>query len=168
MKSCVRKCSRPLNAFSVASILTAARTQTESSVCAGDLSAGGSASGSVGSTPSRAGSVESFSWFFAGAPNAPISFYRDDADGIDRTVRLRQHPADLFKTQPLTEFQMLRADSAGQIVSACETARFADVPDAIAPMHQLKHARSRSPIGVKQLALLQSNFTFRAPQPSHT
>jgi hypothetical protein len=55
-----------------------------------------------------------------GAPNAPMSVYRDDGDGLDQTTGFRQGLVGPIKTQPLTEFkifQMLVADSIGRIVS---------------------------------------------------
>lgn len=115
---CVSKCLRLLISFSVALFLNAARAQTELPVCArGDLSASGMASLS---TPSCEESVGSSSWLFPnmspGAPKAPMSAYRDDWDGINPTARLRQCPAGLFRRQPLTGFQMLRAGSTGRIV----------------------------------------------------
>lgn len=149
MRSCVRKCSRLLIAFSVALFLTAVRAQTEPPICAhGDLSACGSTSPSVEPTPSGDGGVGSSSRslpnMIPGAPNAPMSVYRDDADGIDRTAGIRQHPAGLFKTQPLIEFQMLVTGSIGRIV-----------PDpAVPPQDAVPHGMRRPVDGV----CLQSRF----------
>src|ERR1700760_2178474 len=108
MRTCVSTCLRILLVFSVALSSTAARAQTEppvvnpgspqqgstSSNCAnGDLSACGPTSPSADSTSSGEGGLGS-SWSLPnmspGAPNAPMSVYRDDADGIDRTPALRQ------------------------------------------------------------------------------
>lgn len=72
-----------------------------------------------------------------GAPNAPMSIYKDDADGIDRTSGLRRHPVGPLKTPPLTEFQMLVAASIGRIVPVYGTELFANVPDTFAPVQRL-------------------------------
>jgi protein involved in polysaccharide export with SLBB domain len=155
MRKCGSKCLRVSIVFSVALSLTAARAQTEPSAgnpgspqqgstgsnCAnGDLSACASTSPSAESTPSGDGGVGSF-WSFPsmnpGAPNAPMSIYRDDADGIDRTAGLRQRSAGPVKTQPLTEFQMLVAGSVGRILPVYGTELFANVPDTFAPVQRL-------------------------------
>ncbi|HMG87861.1 MAG TPA: SLBB domain-containing protein [Terracidiphilus sp.] len=135
--------------------MTAATAQTEppvvnpgspqqgstSSNCAnGDLSACGSTSSSGESTPTGDGGLGS-SWPFPnmspGAPNAPMSVYRDNADGFDHTAGLRQRPAGPVQTQPLTEFQMLVAGSIGRIVPVYGTELFANVPDTFAPVQRL-------------------------------
>jgi protein involved in polysaccharide export with SLBB domain len=72
-----------------------------------------------------------------GAPNAPMSVYRDDADGIDRTAGLRQRSVGPVKPQPLTEFQMLVAGSIGRILPVYGTELFANVPDTFAPVQRL-------------------------------
>ncbi len=155
MRKCVSKCLRILIVFSVALCLTAARAQTEppvvnpgipqqgstSSTCAnGDVSACASTSPSVESAPFGDGSAGS-SWSFPnmnpGAPNAPMSVYRDDADGIDRTAGLRLRSAGPVKPQPLTEFQMLVAGSIGRILPVYGAELFANVPDTFAPVQRL-------------------------------
>ncbi|MGA8090673.1 MAG: SLBB domain-containing protein [Terracidiphilus sp.] len=113
---------------------------TSSNCANGDLSACVSMSPSVESTPSADGGVGT-SWSFPtmnpGAPTAPMSVYRDDADGIDRTAGLRQHPSGPVKPQPLTEFQMLVAGSIGRIVPVYGTDLFANVPNTFAPVQRL-------------------------------
>jgi len=71
-----------------------------------------------------------------GSPNAPMSVYRDDADGMNRTAGLRQQRSQLQnvnKPRPLSEFQMLVAGSIGRIVPIYGAGLFANVPDTFAP-----------------------------------
>lgn len=140
MRSCARKCLRLLIAFTVAMFLTGARAQTEIAVGSAGSTRQGSTSSSCAdgefsvcgapstveshATPFGDGSVGSSSRscpkMSPGAPNAPMSVCRDDADGLDRTTGFRQGLVGPIKTQPLTEFQifqMLVADSIGRIVS---------------------------------------------------
>jgi protein involved in polysaccharide export with SLBB domain len=73
-----------------------------------------------------------------GSPNAPMSVYRDNADGMDRTAGLRQQRnAQPNKPQSLTEFQMLVAGSIGRIVPVYGAELFANVPDTFAPVQRL-------------------------------
>jgi protein involved in polysaccharide export with SLBB domain len=66
-----------------------------------------------------------------------MSVYKDDADGIDRTMGLRQRSAGPVKAQPLTEFQMLVAGSIGRILPVYGTDLFENVPDTFAPVQRL-------------------------------
>jgi hypothetical protein len=84
-----------------------------------------------------AGSSLAFPSMTPGAPNAPMSVYRDDADGGDRTAGLRQRTPVSIKPQPLTEFQMLVAGSIGRIVPVYGADLFANVPDTFAPVQRL-------------------------------
>jgi polysaccharide export outer membrane protein len=73
-----------------------------------------------------------------GSPNAPMSVYRDDSDGMDRTAGLRQQRnTQPGKPQSLTEFQMLVAGSIGRIVPVYGAELFANVPDTFAPAQPL-------------------------------
>ena len=73
-----------------------------------------------------------------GSANTPMSVYRDDADGIDRTAGLRQQRSNQpNKPQTLTEFQMLVAGSIGRIVPVYGAELFANVPDTFAPVQRL-------------------------------
>jgi protein involved in polysaccharide export with SLBB domain len=75
-----------------------------------------------------------------GSPNAPMSVYRDDADGMNRAEGLRQQRSQLQnvnKPQPLSEFQMLVAGSIGRIVPIYGADLFANVPDTFAPVQRL-------------------------------
>ncbi len=157
------KCLRILIAFSVALSLTAARGQSSTNP---NLTPGGSqqqdtttqncAEGDVSAcqslTPSTStnglsgdGSTGSSSpWGFPnmnpGSPNAPMSVYRDDADGMNRTEGLRQQRSQLqniSKPQPLSEFQMLVAGSIGRIIPIYGADLFANVPDTFAPVQRL-------------------------------
>jgi hypothetical protein len=152
MRSCVRKCSRLLIAFSVALFLTAVGAQAEPPNCAhGDSFACGLTSPSVEPTASGEGRVGSPARLFPDmiprAPNALMSVYRDDADGIDRTAGPRQLSAGLFKTQPLTEFQMLIAGSIGRFV-----------PDPAAPPEEKSLRMQQNPVTNDKLELLKRSL----------
>jgi protein involved in polysaccharide export with SLBB domain len=75
-----------------------------------------------------------------GSPNAPMSVYRDDADGMNRTEWQRQQrsqPQPVNKPQPLSEFQILVAGSIGRIVPIYGADLFTNVPDTFAPVQRL-------------------------------
>ena len=119
-----------------------AQQDTSTQNCAnGDVSACQSMTPST-STPGLPGEggVGS-SWAFPsvnpGTPNAPMSVYRDDAGGMNRTEGLRQHPPLPVKPQSLTEFQMLVAGSIGRIVPVYGADLFANPPDTFAPVQRL-------------------------------
>ena len=133
------------------SAITAARAQTEPSSlppsgaqqdtnCAnGDLAA------CQLSTPSMPGQTGDggggSSWAFpnmnSGAPTSPMTVYRDDAEGLNRTNPQRQRLPRPLKPQSLTEFQMLVAASVGRIVPVYGEELFTDVPDTFAPVQRL-------------------------------
>ncbi len=157
MRKSISKCLRILIAFSVALSLTAARAQTQTSPLpqsgsqqqdpntsnceSGDVSACQSLTPSTSTTLSGDGGTGTSGWAFPssnpGLPNAPMSIYRDDADGINRTAGLRQRAPQPIKPQTLTEFQTLVAGSIGRIVPVYGGELFADVPDTFAPMQRL-------------------------------
>ena len=142
-----------LMVFAVALPPSRARAQTEPSTqspsspqqdttqnCAnGDLSACQTTTPSTQGLPGEGatGSTGVFPTINPGAPNAPMSVYRDDTDGMDRTAGLRQRPSTPAKPQSLTEFQMLVAGSIGRIVPVYGADLFADVPDTFAPVQRL-------------------------------
>lgn len=153
MSKSLSKCLCVLIAFSVALSLSGARAQTEpsplnpggaqqdtTSACAsGDLSACQATSPSTQSSSGGGdivGSSGAFPSINPGTPNAPLSVYRDDADGTD-TTGLRQHPSTPPRPQSLTEFQMLVAGSIGRIVPVYGEDLFANVPDTFAPVQRL-------------------------------
>ena len=72
-----------------------------------------------------------------GSPTPPMSVYRDDPDGLNRTAGQRQQPLRPLKPQPLTEFQMLVAASVGRIIPVYGADLFANVPDTFAPVQRL-------------------------------
>lgn len=73
-----------------------------------------------------------------GSPNTPMSVYRDDADGMDRTAGLRQQRnTQPTKPHSLTEFQVMVAGSIGRIVPVYGAELFANVPDTFAPVQRL-------------------------------
>jgi protein involved in polysaccharide export with SLBB domain len=139
--------------FAVALSPSRARAQTEPSTqspsspqqdttqnCAnGDLSACQTTTPSTQGLPGEGvtGSTGAFPTINPGAPNAPMSVYRDDTDGMDRTAGLRQRPSMPVKPQSLTEFQILVAGSIGRIVPVYGADLFADVPDTFAPVQRL-------------------------------
>jgi len=73
----------------------------------------------------------------AGSPTSPMSVYRDDAEGMNRSTTQRQHPSGPMKPQALTEFQMLVAASVGRIVPVYGADLFTNVPDTFAPVQRL-------------------------------
>lgn len=139
--------------FAVALSPSRARAQTEPSTQSPSSPqqdttqncANGDLSGCQTTTPSTqglsgegaTGSTGAFPTINPGAPNAPMSVYRDDTDGMDRTAGLRQRPSTPAKPQSLTEFQMLVAGSIGRIVPVYGADLFADVPDTFAPVQRL-------------------------------
>jgi protein involved in polysaccharide export with SLBB domain len=156
---------RILILFSVALSITAgnAQTQTNPNPTPGgspqDMSLQNCANGDVSAcqelTPSTSSSSQSglssggstgssSAWGFPstnpGSPNAPMSVYRDDAEGMNRTELPRQQRSQLQyanKPQPLSEFQMLVAGSIGRIVPVYGVDLFANVPDTFAPVQHL-------------------------------
>ena len=148
------KCLLLLLAFSVAVPLNPARAQTEpsspnpgssqqepgSGCASGDIAACQGSQPSQG-TPGEAagGSSWAFPALNAGAPNPPMSVYRDDAGNIDRSNESRQHPNTPIPPQPLSEFQMLVAGSVGRIVPVYGAELFANVPDTFAPVQPEAH-----------------------------
>jgi polysaccharide export outer membrane protein len=72
-----------------------------------------------------------------GTPTSPMTVYRDDAEGMNRTSQQKQHPSGPIKPQPLTEFQMLVAASVGRIVPVYGQDLFSNVPDTFAPVQRL-------------------------------
>jgi protein involved in polysaccharide export with SLBB domain len=163
MRSNQGKCLRILISFSVALSLTAASAQTQTNPtstpgssqqdmglqnCAnGDVSACQSvtpstSTGGLQGDGSTAGSSSGFGFpnMNPGSPNAPMSVYRDDADGMNRTEwqRLqRSQPQPVNKPQPLSEFQILVAGSIGRIVPIYGADLFTNVPDTFAPVQRL-------------------------------
>jgi protein involved in polysaccharide export with SLBB domain len=113
---------------------------TSSSCANGDVSACGNTSPSAQQTfpgDAGAGSSWSFPSMNPGSPNAPMSVYRDEGDGMDRAREPRQRSLGPVKPRPLTEFQMLVAGSIGRIVPVYGADLFADVPDTFAPVQHL-------------------------------
>ncbi len=157
MSTSLSKFLKVLIVFVVAVSLIAARAQTEPSSqspsggsqqdsaanCAnGDVSACQSMMPSTQGLSGSGDGSSSSSWAFPsstpGMPNAPMSVYRDDADGINRTANQRQQRLSTpVKPQPLTEFQMLVAGSIGRIVPVYGAELFANVPDTFAPAQHL-------------------------------
>jgi protein involved in polysaccharide export with SLBB domain len=72
-----------------------------------------------------------------GAPTSPMTVYRDDAEGLNRTTTQKQLPTGPIKPQTLTEFQMLVAASVGRIVPMYGQDLFTNVPDTFAPVQRL-------------------------------
>jgi protein involved in polysaccharide export with SLBB domain len=161
MRTTQRKCLRILIAFSVALSLTAASAQTQTNPnltpgssqdstmqnCAnGDVSAcqyltpSTSTTGMPGGGSAGSSSAFGFPNTNPGSPNAPMSVYRDDADGINSADWARQQRSQLQyvnKPQPLSEFQMLVAGSVGRIVPVYGADLFGNVPDTFAPVQRL-------------------------------
>lgn len=156
MSKRIRTCLRVLIVLLVAISFTAARAQTEPS----SQFPSGSQQGQQGSTPSDCGSgdlsgcssttpasngqpsagASGSDWAFpnvnAGAPNVPMSVYRDDAGDLNQTRETRQ-PSSPYKPQLVSEFQMLVAGSIGRIVPVYGADLFANVPDTFAPVQRL-------------------------------
>jgi protein involved in polysaccharide export with SLBB domain len=83
----------------------------------------------------------SSSWTFpnmnSGAPTSPMTVYRDDAEGLNRTNAQRQHLSGPVKPPSLTECQMLVAASVGRILPVYGQDLFTEVPDTFAPVQRL-------------------------------
>jgi polysaccharide export outer membrane protein len=72
-----------------------------------------------------------------GTPTSPMTVYRDDAEGLNRSTAQQRRQQGPLKPQTLTEFQMLVAASVGRIVPMYGQDLFTNVPDTFAPVQRL-------------------------------